>query len=265
MVNPPLVLVVPVVVAIFGTACALLLWVVRRGNRWLADRRAPVAETGRDLPAQATPTDAPKRSPLNQDPGEPPLHRGEPFGYRTGWIAIRSDESTRIARELNLKSTVPLGWTEGVRAAYTRGVFMTPAVAGWTLVMGAELSEGMTSAQRVSERLGCEVQVFATERISESHLWERAGHGEGHRFFSFLEGDIETIGPLSDIEERLGLAGFIAAWGAGDDSDVDDIPDEEMVVTVAAAWSLDPNTLSDPDERLGLYSPTGVDRALLRS
>ena len=57
-----------------------------------------------------------------------PAHRGEPFGYKTGWIAIRSDDAARILEALDLTAPNRLGWTAGVNTARKRGVFATPAV-----------------------------------------------------------------------------------------------------------------------------------------
>jgi hypothetical protein len=138
-------------------------------------------------------------------------------------------------------------------------------------VMGAEISDGSPSAQLISDQLGCEVQVFASYRVSECHLWERAGHGGERRFFSIEDGEAELVGPESAIESQLGIDQFVAAWGQMDDDDGEeadmdfDLPNEDTVMAVAAGWSLDPNTLEGPDDRLGWYSATGINRSLLRS
>jgi hypothetical protein len=243
-----------------GLGCWLLLKMSRRGNAFLEERAGNAAVRKREqLRSEVT------RPAHTDSPGDSAGLRGEPFGYKTGWMAIRSEDATRVIDVLGLRAPTRLGWTAGVGAAYGRGMFVTPTINGWTLVMGAELFDGSTSASKVSAQLGCEVQVFATYRVSDSHLWERASGSGQHRFFSIEQGEVTVEGPPTDIERDLGIDEFVAAWTSDDFDGVDiDDPNEVTVMTVAGNWSLDPSQLSNPDDRLGWYSATWSNRKFKR-
>ncbi len=187
-----------------------------------------------------------------------------PFGYKTGWVAIRSDDGAKIVEALGLKHANRVGWGAGVGAAYENGIFVTPSVDGWTLVMGSQISDGSPSAALIRDRLGCEVQVYSSHRVAECHLWERAELDGDLRFFSIEDGETESRGSLSPVELDLGLATFLEAWNSDDADDADEMPDEDMVMAIAANWSIDPNTLSGSDDRLGWFTSQGIDKALLR-
>lgn len=191
--------------------------------------------------------------------------RGEPFGYKTGWIAIRSEDTARVIEVLGLGTPPRLGWTAGVEAARQQGVFVTPAINGWILVMGSELIEGTVSARKLSAQMGCEVQVFATYRVSDCHMWERASGDDEYRLFSIEDWDLKVEGPITEIERELGIDKFVAAQASDDfDDEGIDIPGEDTVMNVAGNWSVNPSELSDPDDRLGWYSATWKSRAFQR-
>ncbi len=191
--------------------------------------------------------------------------RGEPFGYKTGWIAIRTEDTARVIEALGLGTPTQLGWTAGVEAAYDQGVFITPTINGWTLVMGSELLERQVSARKLSAHMGCEVQVFATHQVSDCHMWERASGADDYRLFSIEDWDLTVEGPITEIERELGIDKFLAARASEDFDDGGiDIPDEDTVMNIAGNWSVNPSELSDPDDRLGWYSATWPSREFQR-
>jgi hypothetical protein len=185
------------------------------------------------------------------------IYRAEPFGYKTSWIAIRSEDGNSISEALGLRNVPRIGWVDGVAAAYVGGLFVTPPVGGFTFVVGPEASQG--SAQLIADRLGCEVQVFESYRNSDNFIWERFQQDSGLRSFRFSDGEFVNVGELTEIERSIGLEEFVSVWG----SDVDELPDdlfmpsEESVLQVAASWGIDPSTLSNPDERLGWLMEKG--------
>ena len=67
--------------------------------------------------------------------------KGESWGYKTGWIAVRSDSQNAGVNALGLAQTVTSNWEDGVTAAYRSGqqnnpvtAFVTPSINGWVLV-----------------------------------------------------------------------------------------------------------------------------------
>ena len=86
----------------------------------------------------------------------------------------------------------------------------------------------------LSRRFG-EVQRFVTHRVVDLHGWQRWVDGHPVRRFEYLGESDETLfdeGELTEAEESEDL----------------EVPDEETVMTIAAAWSVDPTTLDDRDD-----------------
>ncbi len=181
-----------------------------------------------------------------------------PFGYKTGWAAVRSENAGDVARSLGLVDCREVSWQEGVAAAYSSGVFVCPAVEGWVLAMGQPVLDGGIDARALSAQIGSEVQVFKTHRVVEAHAWARAGGGALARDFEFVgdTGEItKNFGPVTSVEEALaGAAGcvLLPVGPAPLDDELLEFPTEETVMAIAEAWSVNPTTLSGVDNRLGI-------------
>jgi hypothetical protein len=59
------------------------------------------------------------------------------FGYKISWIAVRSSSGREVADFLGLKKVAPCSWKQGLEWAHeSKGVFVSPALDGWTLAVG---------------------------------------------------------------------------------------------------------------------------------
>ncbi|WP_238011834.1 hypothetical protein KZZ52_13425 [Dactylosporangium sp. AC04546] len=176
-----------------------------------------VLELIHSLPAQHLP------------PGTP---TGAGFGFKCMWLAVRGRGTAEVAAAIGRSGGRPVGWDEGVGGAYKRRVFVSPPTAGWVFVVGALLPFDGLAVAGLSERLGAEVQFFGTHRVSEYHEWALARGGRLVRRLRCdgSSGAFEQQGAPTPVEVELGVA---------DDAHIS----EMTVMRVAAAWSLDPNTL----------------------
>jgi hypothetical protein len=184
------------------------------------------------------------------------------FAYKTAWFAVKSNDSEAVARALGLKRLRPASWKAGIDSAYDddqSSVFVTPPIHGWVLVVGRKLlslppNEG-TVLLSLSRQFA-EAQFFATMRISDAYMWERAQNGELVCSFDSGDGEIHRHGNARAVEKELDLRFF------DDESpdaktpgyyDRDDLtfPDQKDVLKVAALWSVDPSQL---DREKGLAS-----------
>src|ERR1700731_4197105 len=98
----------------------------------------------------------------------------EPFGFKIGWIAVRSTDLKAVADSLPVRSRTAASWYSGIQAAYKGGsVFITPSINGWICIVG-DWSAGTGERRSVesiakivsdlSSRFG-EAQGFATHRV----------------------------------------------------------------------------------------------------
>jgi hypothetical protein len=184
------------------------------------------------------------------------LMRG--FGYKTGWLAVRRGDVQRVAAVLGGRITGLVAWEEGIAASYREPSMLavTPPLRGaddtdWLLVTGGWIA---SEAERLdvgalSIELDDEVQLFASHRVVEWHRWDRGRAGVTVRSFEYVgeTGRVRRwVGTAEAVERSFGLpANFDVT---SDDlidfyGEDDDMIDEEDVMRVAAAWSLDPTSL----------------------
>lgn len=169
------------------------------------------------------------------------------FGYKMAWLAIRTDDPMSVVEALGLEDMDASPWPEAIEGVYARDAmadrpaFVTPTLDGWILVVSPGLFDEVSDADPerlatyVSEtaRLcGTEVQLFATHRVVEGHAWARADpEGIGRAFYYLGEIGEQLVdeGEPTPIERSRDLAP----------------PDEETVMAVAGAWSVDPTRLEE--------------------
>jgi len=190
------------------------------------------------------------RQPVEEEASQVPV----PFGHRTAWYAVRADDAKAVAASLHLSDVHSSDWSAGTKAAldWNDGdVFVTPPIRGWVLVEGAVLMSDTDRDRRfenhlvrLSDEFG-EAQYFASARVSDAYTWARAKGGYLDCMFEWADGQMHRQGNAKQVEEQVGLKFFDAASAAARDSGYykrTDLsyPNEEDVLKVATAWSLNP-------------------------
>jgi len=197
-----------------------------------------------------------------------------PFGPKNAWVAAPDIPAADLATALGFSHLEPAEWKAGVDFAYDWkqpsnsgvGVFVTPPLGRWTLCVGTCLfdrEKGFAAA--ISRRLGGrEVQYFATHRVTEGHVLERAINGKLTRYFYDCGCDGEHA------EEGEPTPGELAAGYKTNppDDELDELDDsfdywsanEEFVFAVAGAWSVDPTMIHEtfPDAGPGFVGRAAI-------
>jgi hypothetical protein len=213
------------------TMIVLLALAVAAGGVLLA--RALRARRDASPPVDAERADG---SSTSLDPGQ-----AIGFGYTCAWLAVRTTAPGDVVRALALEEVEAVGWPGGVDAAYDGAVFVTPPVDGWVLVastalpaFGDDAGSPVALIERLSAALATEVQYFGTHRVVEYHAWAVARNGRRERAFAWLGERGEVL-----VDEGARRAGEPTLEPTGES------PDEDTVMRVAAAWSVDPTGLAD--------------------
>lgn len=192
------------------------------------------------------------------------------FGYKTVWIAIKTNDKKRIIEILDLKNSQEANWKSGIETAYNDGVFITPTVGQWTLVVGMQLIKNGGSLEDINEletklnQLSLvfgEAHSFGTHRVVEYHHWIKSVNGKTVRIYSYLgeKGEnIKVFGEPTTAEIGLNLFNSLSKEAASDsywEREDLDYPDEELVMKIAEEWSVNPTKLSqrnDVKDELGI-------------
>lgn len=189
-----------------------------------------------------------------------------PFGYKTAWFAIRSEDLNAVVAALEVQRPQNVNWRYGIHHADTYNeyqIFITPPVNGWILATGVPIvfdadSHAKDRIVALSKQFG-EAQFFASVRTSNSYIWASASKGKLVRLFSEEDGQRRTLGLESEAETRLGFKFFDASspessqpgyWQRKDLT----YPDEDSVLKIAGIWSVDPSKL----EQIGLKQSLGI-------
>ena len=191
------------------------------------------------------------------------------FGYKTVWIAVKTDNKERIVEILGLKNIQSSNWKSGIETAYDNGVFITPQIGKWTLAVGIKWSnsndlENINKLEKTINRLSDEfgeAQSFGTHRVVEYHHWMKSVNGKITRIYSYIGESGESIkvfGDLTDPEIGLNLFNSFSKEAKSDEywnrEDLD-YADEELVMKIADNWSVNPTKLTerkDIQDELGL-------------
>lgn len=248
--NTPLTIIVSGIVA---TAAAYALFFKRSADR------APESGVGSK---PATKSGSAQEDGSVQDTPDSPCS----FGYKMCWFAIPTRDSAKVITAFALKDTMRANWASGVQAVYddTTRVFVTPPVDGWTLVLGLGFPS-FDSAERTREFLGLidkistsfpEFYYFGTHRVVEFQSWVKVEGGKIQRAYAYLGERGETLyesGKKTDEEMALGFAFFDERSPEAESEEYFErtdlrFPDEEDVMNIAAAWTIDTQTLDQRTE-----------------
>jgi hypothetical protein len=133
------------------------------------------------------------------------------FGDKCGWFCVRTTEGRKVAASFGLKGVRRSNWYKGFDAAFTDQFFVTPAVDGWTMVLGVELPDAETEEgkrkiqallRRLSKSYG-EAQYFACFLPVGLECWMKARDGTLIR--AYAEEDNKVLfdeGQREENEER---------------------------------------------------------------
>ena len=188
-----------------------------------------------------------------------------PFGYKEGWLAVRSDVAEAVASSLGLQGVVRSNWASRFDQGNRRlgAVFLTPPVDGWTLVatgsdLEADAEANAAQVVEVLERLSAqfgEAQFFGSYRSVSYAAWFRATDGVLHRAYSVADGEHAiNHGPMTEAERDLGfpdITGIACAelWDTLEpaiEDDADFYPgSEENPHAIAREWSVSPMDLRE--------------------
>ena len=181
------------------------------------------------------------------------------IGYKRCWFAVRDADVRAVATAFSVGDIYPSNWKYGMAAAQRGNIFISPAVRGWRTVVGNLLPFGDSIASndtvkallRRSSQFATEAQFFATHRVVEFHCWMKAEAGVLVRSYAYAGDQMEIL-----VDEGIKTAAepanlistkAIALMEADEDTEVV-FPDEDLVMAIAAAWSLDPNNFSEDAE-----------------
>ena len=183
------------------------------------------------------------------------------FGYKNKWLVVKSNDNEKVAKFLEFKNIEKSNWTDGLKFGYEKGIFITPTIRGWILVLGIDISDLETESskellRRVSQEFG-ECQIFLTQRIIEYHFWGLARNGEIERLYSYVgETDENMIieGAPTEVEKKCNLVNFSSEKAKNDEywerEDIE-FPNEETVMQIAENWSVNPTKIGEYDDIKG--------------
>lgn len=179
-----------------------------------------------------------------------------PFGFKTAWFTIRSEDSGAVAEALEVKNPQSVNWEYGVWSGYSNDyrIFVSPPVRSWVLAMGLPIlfeadDHAFERVVDLSKRFG-EAQFFASMRVSSCYMWACASQGSLLRMFYEGDGQRRVLGEETATERELGFKFFDPSSpesqepGYWERKDLT-FPDEQSVLEVAAKWSIDPSKLDE--------------------
>lgn len=188
------------------------------------------------------------------------------FGYKIMWIAVKTEMKEKVGEIIGLKKLQPSTWKNGIDKAYKDSVFITPPVNGWTLAVGMKLPSGdsIESIDKVKlllKKLSLEfgeAQFFCTHRVVEYHCWIKSTKGNIIRTYSYLGESGENIlidGTPTAIEKKYKLVNTFSPEAEKKDYfEQEDLvyPDEELVMTIAEDWSINPTLIDNMENIKGI-------------
>lgn len=179
----------------------------------------------------------------------------EPFGPKTGWLAVRDCRPDELAAALGLGQGETVDCDDAVMSAEDDEIVAVlpplPGVDGrWTLAIGMDLATVSTEAVAGwSATLDRPVQRFGTYRVSESHCWTLVDRGQVLRDVAVEGGRGELtawVGRPTPAELGLGLPDLARIGSVDEANSVVRSITEETVLAIAEGWSLNPDALDGP-------------------
>lgn len=174
------------------------------------------------------------------------------FGPKMAWLAIPGCKPSEVIAALRLGQVQPANWTKGLTEAYADNnqVFVTPTLSGWVLVVGKTLwqkADMNRSAENIPwlkdvGRLFGNACFYSTMRGLGNHGWVGIRGGNIVRAYGYsgeLQELIWFVGEPTEEEIAINPAFANEAAESKQPGFRPVVPDEKMVLAMAAAWSVD--------------------------
>lgn len=160
-----------------------------------------------------------------------------PFGYKPGWLVIRSRDPRAVCDALGLRDCRPANWTCGLSAVSARRWFVTPSLDGYVVaVCAGERPIPQETLISLSRRFS-EVQAYVCDQKKALYAWTRFCNGVCTRAYGMSRGQVFLdTGELTREEIALGFGRFPRKGGGSREG----FPDGDAVLSIAAAWGVDP-------------------------
>ncbi len=185
------------------------------------------------------------------------------FGYKTSWLAIKTNQTEKVAEILKLENCRPCNWKYGIEYAYTNSIFIAPPVNGWTLVV---TNFNLTTYKNYNEILNLvkllstkfdAVQYFANHRNIDYYIWIKANNGSLNRIGSINSTEGQSISLKGNPTEIEISHNLINNNIDSDDywDEIMSLVDEEFIMEVAENWSINPTKIDSYtsfEKRLGI-------------
>ena len=180
---------------------------------------------------------------------EPPI----PFGPKMAWLAIPGFKPSEVIAALRLDDVQTANWTKGLQQAYADNnlVFVSPSLGGWVMVIGKTLweradmnrsAENIPWLKEICRKFG-NACFFSTMQGLGNHGWVGIRDGQIARAYGYsgeLQELIWLIGEPTEEEIAINPAFITEMREKYQPGFRPIIPDEKLVLAVAAAWSVDP-------------------------
>ena len=176
-----------------------------------------------------------------------------PFGPKMAWLAIPGFKPSEVIAELRLDNVQSANWTIGLKEAYADNnlVFVSPSLGGWVMVIGRTLweradmnrsAENIPWLREICRKFG-NACFFSTMSGLGNHGWVGIRDGQIARAYGYsteLQELIWLVGEPTEEEIAINPAFITEMREKYQPGFRPVIPDEKLVLAVAAAWSVDP-------------------------
>jgi hypothetical protein len=99
----------------------------------------------------------------------------EPFGFKTGWIAVRTTDFKAVADSLPIRSQAAANWHDGIEASQKGGsIFITPPINGWICVVG----DWAVGTARASTTVAAAAWMMGCGEGDRLQSWSKTNQGE---------------------------------------------------------------------------------------
>jgi hypothetical protein len=174
------------------------------------------------------------------------------FSQPSRWLAIKGSNIVLIQEAMSLHDITPCSWEEGLLEAREQKVFISPAINGWTLILGCGLPDSSEDVDRcyhflvqLSRKLG-HVQYFSCNRALNYHSWALLDKGEVFRAYAWAGETIWNQGQITAAERDLKMQCFDYGFEPANFSLRENLGSNcEKVYRLASRWSVDPAAIPE--------------------